>query len=161
MGREIERKYLIRNDRWRSCTGPGTRYLQGYLSLDPERNVRVRVANADATLTIKGKSEGPIREEFEYRIPLEDADCMLAKICIKPVIEKIRYVIQDGELKWAIDEFKGENRGLIVVELETKDSSEAIVKPDWVGQEVTDDSRYFNFNLVKRPYSEWARSPSE
>jgi len=162
MGREIERKYLVRNERWRQGAGPGTPYLQGYISVDPERNVRVRVAGAEASLTIKGKSENSIREEFEYRIPMEDADRMLAKICIKPLIEKIRYiVVQDGKLKWEIDEFAGENRGLIIAEVEMEGDQELVVKPDWLGQEVTDDPRYFNFNLVKHPYSEWEHSTGE
>jgi adenylate cyclase len=158
MGQEIERKYLVPNDNWRRHAGPGKVYVQGYLSLDPERSVRVRVAGRKAALTVKGESTSSIRDEFEYQIPAEDADRMLDKICVKPLIEKTRYVIQDGKLKWEIDEFSGENRGLIITEVELEDERLEIVTPDWVGEEVTDDPRYFNINLVKHPYSEWGQS---
>jgi adenylate cyclase len=155
MGQEIERKYLVANDNWRRQAGPGTLYVQGYLSVDPERSVRVRIAGSKAALTIKRETSPSIRDEFEYEIPAEDADHMLDKICIKPLIEKIRYVIQQGSLKWEIDEFSAENRGLIIAEVELEDDRLDIAKPDWVGEEVTDDPRYFNINLVKHPYSEW------
>jgi CYTH domain-containing protein len=158
MGKEIERKYLVVNDHWRRDAGPGTLYVQGYLSVDPERSVRVRIAGSKAALTVKHENTSSIRDEFEYQIPADDADYMLDKICIKPLIEKTRYVIQDGKLKWEIDEFSAENRGLIIAEVELEDDRLEIVKPDWVGEEVTDDPRYFNINLVKHPYSEWGQS---
>jgi adenylate cyclase len=158
MGQEIERKYLAASDNWRGKAGPGTLYVQGYLSLDPERTVRVRMAGGKAALTVKRENTSSIRDEFEYRIPADDADHMLDKICIKPLIEKTRYVIQDGNLKWEIDEFSAENRGLIIAEVELQNDRLEIVKPDWVGEEVTNDPRYFNINLVKHPYSEWGQS---
>jgi adenylate cyclase len=158
MGKEIERKYLLTNDRWRRDAGPGTSYVQGYLSLDPERSVRVRMAGGKAVLTVKREITSSTRDEFEYQIPPEDADRMLENLCIKPLIEKTRYVIHDGKLKWEIDEFSAENRGLIIAEVELEDDRMEIVTPDWVGEEVTDDPRYFNINLVKHPYSEWGQS---
>jgi adenylate cyclase len=161
MGQEIERKYLVVNENWRGHAGPGTVYVQGYLSVDPERSVRVRIAGSEAALTVKGESTYSIRDEFEYQIPAEDADRMLDKICIKPLIEKTRYVVQDGKLKWEIDEFSAENRGLIIAEVELEDDRQEIVTPDWVGEEVTDDPRYFNINLVKHPYSEWEQSRAQ
>jgi adenylate cyclase len=158
MGQEIERKYLVANDGWRRHAGPGTLYVQGYLSVDPERNVRVRMAGGKAALTVKRHTASPIRDEFEYQIPAGDADRMLDSICIKPLVEKTRYVIQDGKLKWEIDEFSAENRGLIIAEVELEDVRSEIVTPHWVGEEVTDDPRYFNINLVRHPYSEWGQS---
>ena len=158
MGQEIERKYLVANERWRRQAGPGTLYVQGYLSVDPERSVRVRIAGGKAALTVKRHTTSSICDEFEYQIPAEDADRMLDSICIKPLIEKTRHVLQDGKLKWEIDKFSGENRGLIIAEVELEDDQREIVTPDWVGEEVTDDPRYFNINLVRRPYSEWEQS---
>jgi CYTH domain-containing protein len=158
MGQEIERKYLVANDGWRRHAGPGTLYVQGYLSVDPKRSVRVRIAGDKAALTIKRETTSSIRDEFEYQIPPKDADRMLADICIKPLIEKTRYIIQEGKLKWEIDEFSAENRGLVIAEMELEDDRQEIVTPDWVGEEVTDDPRYFNTNLVKHPYSEWGQS---
>jgi adenylate cyclase len=158
MGQEIERKHLVANDHWRRQAGLGTLYVQGYFSVDPERSVRVRMAGGKAVLTVKREITSSTRDEFEYQIPAEDADRMLDNICIKPLIEKTRYVIQDGKLKWEIDEFSAENRGLIIAEVELEDDRLEIVKPDWVGEEVTNDPRYFNVNLVKHPYSEWGQS---
>ena len=157
MGREIERKYLLKNDDWRRCAGSGVAYRQGYLSLDPDRSVRVRVAGDRAFLTVKGKSEGASRSEFEYPIPTDDAEQMLKTLCVKPLIEKTRYIVKNGKLKWEIDEFAGENKGLVIAELETADDQQEIVKPDWLGSEVTGDPRYFNVSLVQHPYSKWAR----
>jgi adenylate cyclase len=154
MGQEIERKYLPISDEWKKLRGQGTRYRQGYLSLEPERNVRVRWSDTKAYLTVKGKSNGPARAEFEYEIPPDDADRMLRELCIKPLIEKTRYIVWDGKIKWEVDEFAGENQGLIIAEVETKDDL-PIQKPRWIGGEVTDDSRYFNYNLVRHPYATW------
>lgn len=134
MGRENERKYLVRDDRWRRDAGPGTHYRQGYLCLDPARNVRVRVGGGKAVVTLKGKSEDHVRDEFEYQIPIEDATQILARLCVKPVIEKMRYDIRIGGLKWQVDEFAGENTGLVIAELETDESARGISRPEWVGQ---------------------------
>jgi len=150
MGREIERKFLVKDDRWRQMAGPGVSYRQGYLCLDNQRNVRVRMGGGKAVITVKGKAEGNARDEFEYPIPAADARQILSRIAVRPIIEKTRYEIQAGGLKWQVDEFGGENQGLVIAEVETGKSS-VISKPDWVGEEVTGDARYYNANLVKQP----------
>lgn len=152
MAREIERKFLVKNDAWRKQAGPGVPYRQGYLSTDPARSVRVRVAGDEAFVTIKGRSAGAARDEFEYPIPREDAEQMLENLCIKPLIEKTRYVIREGPLKWEIDEFAGENQGLVIAEMEIPEESTEIEKPGWVGDDVTGDPRYYNINLVYEPF---------
>ncbi|HLJ18426.1 MAG TPA: CYTH domain-containing protein [Bryobacteraceae bacterium] len=157
MGREIERKYLVKDESWRRHAGKGVPYTQGYLSLDSDCSVRVRIAGAKAFLTIKGKSEGAGRDEFEYAIPKKDAEQILARLCIKPLIEKTRYVIRDGKHEWEIDEFSARNRGLVIAELELDEENEKIHKPEWLGEEVTGQPRYFNLSLVRHPYSEWKR----
>ena len=155
MAREIERKYVLKNDGWRKEAGSGTSYRQGYLSTDPERSVRVRIGGGQAFLTIKGKTEGAGRSEFEYPIPHNDGEQILAQLCHRPLIEKTRYIIRHGDLKWEIDEFHGQNRGLIIAEVELSDDQRHIDKPDWLGEEVTPDPRYYNLNLVANPYSNW------
>jgi CYTH domain-containing protein len=118
--------------------------------------VRVRIVGDRGFLTIKGPTEGNSRAEFEYPIPLEDARTLLDNLCDPPLIEKIRYQIKVGGLVWEIDEFSGENQGLIVAEVELTDENQAIALPDWVGREVSDDPRYFNVNLVRNPYCNWS-----
>jgi CYTH domain-containing protein len=154
MGKEIERKYLIKSDAWRE-SAKGTVYRQGYLSTVKERTVRVRTIDDKGYLTIKGISVGATRAEYEYEIPAKDANDMLDELCEKPIIEKKRYVVQHEDLTWEIDEFDGENRGLIVAEVELATEDQKIPLPDWIGEEVTGDARYFNSNLVKHPYSKW------
>ena len=154
MPREVEHKFLVK-DGWRQHVGHGIRYQQGYLSLDPERSVRVRLGGGKAVITMKGKPDGAARDEFEYPIPAEDGRQILDRMCVKPLIEKTRYELSHGRLTWQIDEFGGENRGLVVTEVETDRESRDILKPDWAGDEVTDDSRYSNINLVRQPYSQW------
>jgi adenylate cyclase len=161
MGREIERKYLVRDESWRRDADQGVRYRQGYLSLEPGRSVRVRQAGDLGFLTIKGPSEGAGRDEFEYPIPLADAEHLLNRLCIQPLIEKTRYTIQHSGWKWEIDEFAGENRGLIVAEIEIPDERQTFDKPGWAGEEVTHDRRYYNSQLVLHPYPEWAPPRSE
>ena len=155
MGRELERKFLVINDRWRRRAGRGVIYRQGYLSTDPKRSVRVRVAGEKAAITIKSETVGAGRDEYEYPIPKEEAERMLRTLCVKPLIKKTRYVIKKGKLKWELDRFAAENRGLVIAEVELKDAKQDIEKPDWLGDEVTGDKRYFNLSLVKHPYSEW------
>lgn len=133
-------------------------YRQGYLCLDAERSVRVRVGGGKAVITIKSKSEGDARDEFEYSIPVEDGTQILKRMCVKPIIEKTRYKIHHDDLTWEIDEFSSENEGLVIAEVETPERD--IPRPSWVGEEVTSDSRYANVNLVKQPYSQW-RQPVE
>jgi adenylate cyclase len=148
---EIERKFLIKTELWQPST-KGVEIKQGYLSVDPERVVRVRVADEKAFLTIKGKSEGIVRTELEYEIPKNEAE-VLMKMCLDFPIEKTRFKEKIGELVWEIDVFKGENKGLIVAEVELEDEHQNIELPDWIGEEVSSDSRYYNAWLSKNPYS--------
>jgi CYTH domain-containing protein len=154
MATEIERKYLVVGDAWRS-KAVGTVFRQGYLSAVKERTVRVRVAGDRGYLTIKGITVGAVRTEFEYEIPRADADQLLDQLCETPLIEKTRYEIETGGLTWEIDEFDGANRGLTVAEVELEDEGQYIALPEWVGEEVTHDPRYFNSNLIAHPFSEW------
>ena len=152
MGTEIERKFRVKKGVWRD--EKATKYRQGYLSTVKERTVRVRTIEDQAYLTIKGKAIGAARQEFEYEIPRQDADALL-DICEKPLIEKNRYKIKHGGFVWEVDEFLGENQGLIVAEIELESENQFFSKPDWVGKEVTGDPRYFNSNLIKNPYTKW------
>lgn len=154
MSREIERKYLVVGEAWRS---PGTaiRLRQGYLSTVKERTVRVRVAGDAGYLTVKGITRGATRTEFDYEIPVADADLMLDELCERPLIEKTRHLVVHGDRNWEIDEFGGVNTGLVVAEVELEDEAQSIDLPAWVGDEVTADPRYFNSNLIAHPYSRW------
>lgn len=154
MSVEIERKFLVRDQRWKSLA-QGTLLRQGYLSSSRERIVRVRIEGGGAMLTIKGPTVGASRAEWEYPIPLEDAQEFLANLCERPLIEKYRYRIPFGGLVWEVDEFLGDNAGLVVAEVELENENQAFAKPEWVGEEVTHDSRYFNANLLRHPYSKW------
>ena len=155
MAIEIERKFLIINDSWRSL-GLGKVYKQGYIATaDKMKTIRVRIIGEEAYLTIKSKTEGISRNEFEYPIPLEDAQIMLDTLCDRPFIDKIRYKINYDNLLWEIDEFQGENQGLIIAEVELENENQIINIPDWVGEEVSHDSRYYNVNLAKHPYQKW------
>lgn len=154
MNREIERKFLIINDSWRKGA-EGIRYRQGYLSIDSERVVRIRTAAGKGHLTIKGRYVGAGRPEFEYEIPVQDAHMLLETLCLKPLIEKIRYKIKYRGFVWDIDEFEGANAGLIIAEVELKDEKDKFDIPDWIGQEVSDDPKYFNSNLIKHPFHQW------
>lgn len=155
MPTEIERKFLVENDDWRSL-GTGVFYCQGYLVSTPSKTVRVRIAGEQAYLTIKGATAGVARAEYEYAIPLDHAQELLQTLCEPPLIEKTRYRVEWGGLVWEIDEFDGENRGLIVAEVELTDEKQAIALPNWIGAEVSHDPRYYNANLSKYPYSHWA-----
>ncbi len=157
MGVEIERKYLVRGAAWREGA-KGVNYRQGYLSSHPGRTVRIRTAGDKGYLTIKGVATGAARPEYEYEIPYGEAVEMLQNLCEKPVIEKIRYKIPYGGLLWEVDEFGGENQGLVVAEVELSDEGQAVPLPPWAGPEVTSDARYYNANLFKNPYSKWGRT---
>jgi adenylate cyclase len=154
MAVEIERKFLVQGEAWRSLA-PGTRYRQGYLVLNAGKTVRVRVAGSQGYLTIKGPTVGLARAEFEYAIPLEDAMAMLDTLCEKPLIEKTRYRIPYAGMLWEVDEFAGENQGLIMAEVELATVDQAIALPPWIGPEVSQDMRYFNSYLVQHPFSQW------
>lgn len=153
MAKEIERKFLVEGDAWR--TAEGQVYRQGYLNTDKERTVRVRTIGEQGYLTVKGITRGATRAEFEYLIPVGEADQMLDSLCEKPLIEKKRYKVQNQGHLWEIDEFSGVNEGLILAEIELGSEDEPFARPPWLGEEVTDDPRYFNANLVDHPYSEW------
>ena len=154
MGKEIERKFLVKNDDWKKLA-EGTVYRQGYLSTVKERTVRVRTIGNTGYLTIKGLTIGATRREYEYEISTSDADEMLDELCEKPLIEKKRYKIEFSGLIWEVDEFFGDNKGLVVAEVELSNENQVIRKPLWIGAEVTGDPRYFNSNLTKHPYSKW------
>lgn len=153
MAEEIERKFLVDGSEWRTL-GRGEVFRQGYLSTVKERTVRIRVVGEQAWITVKGLTVGATRSEFEYSIPLADAEQML-ELCEQPIIEKTRYVVEMGGLRWEVDEFTGANRGLVVAEVELDDPDQSIELPDWIGTEVTDDPRYYNANLIDHPYSAW------
>ncbi len=178
MGKEIERKFLVRGEAWRKLDD-GMLYRQGYLSITPGSNVssisaenenqighvlvrphsvvRVRTVGKQGYLTIKSEVTGATRLEFEYEIPLADANEMLDTLCHKPLIEKIRRKVEYGGLLWEIDEFLGENAGLVVAEVELTDENQAVSLPHWVGEEVTGDRRYYNAMLSQHPYSRWKK----
>ncbi len=154
MATEIERKYLVVGDAWRE-PGTGREFRQGYLSTVKERTVRVRVIGGRGCLTVKGITVNATRTEFEYEIPVDDARRMLSDMCEQPIIEKIRYEVEWAGATWEIDEFLGVNAGLVVAEVELEQADQEIEIPSWVGDEVTEDPRYFNSNLIARPYSSW------
>ena len=154
MAKEIERKYLVIGNTWRALA-EGSVYRQGYIATQNKATVRIRVVGEKSYLTIKGPNIKYSRLEFEYPIPVEDAQEILETLCERPFIEKIRYKIESGGLIWEIDEFNGVNKGLILAEVELNDENQHIELPSWIGQEVSDDSRYFNSNLVKHPFSQW------
>jgi len=154
MALEIERKFLVRTDAWRS--GTGVRYTQGYLNRDKLRTVRVRVAGDAGFLTVKGRSQGATRLEFEYPVPLADAQAMLA-LCEGPLIDKTRHTLVHAGQVWEVDEFHGDNAGLVVAEIELASEDQPFERPDWLGEEVTLDARYFNSALSERPYRSWFR----
>lgn len=153
MAVEIERKYLVMGQPWLQV--PGVVYRQGYLNRDKTRTVRVRIAGEAAFLTIKGVNVGATRAEFEYPIPLADAEALLA-LCDGPLIEKTRYLLDHAGTRWELDVFAGDNAGLVVAEVELASEDQAFARPDWLGDEVTQDARYFNSNLAVHPYCRWA-----
>ena len=155
MAIEIERKFLVKDDSWRGL-GKGSHYRQGYLSTDPDRTVRVRKVAGEGYLTVKGRTVNATRAEYEYVIPLQDADAMLDELCERPLIEKTRYRIDHQGLVWEVDEFEGENAGLVIAEVELASAEQVVALPAWVGDEVTADPRYYNANLIANPFSRWA-----
>jgi adenylate cyclase len=153
VGVEIERKFLLAGTSWRALGAP-VLLRQGYLSSDPARVVRVRVEGEQAYMTIKGKSSGATRGEWEYPIPLADANELLA-LCEQPLVEKTRRKIEFAGNVWEVDEFLGANQGLVIAEIELASEDQAFDKPDWIGEDVTHDKRYYNSNLAKHPFSSW------
>lgn len=155
MALEVEHKFLLANDSWRDQVEQSVHYKQGYLSGSPLNSVRVRISDSHAWLNIKSATIGNHRHEFEYEIPLTDADTILDELCHKPLIEKMRHFVRHADHVWEIDEFMGDNAGLIVAEVELSQIGESFAKPAWTGLEVTDDLRYYNNNLAQNPYKNW------
>jgi CYTH domain-containing protein len=153
MAIEIERKYLVKNDTWRAGA-KGRRMVQGYLSRDPHRTVRVRISGEQAWMTVKGPTTGMSREEVEFPLDLGLAQELLGMSLDEP-IDKTRYDISFAGMLWEVDEFHGANAGLIVAEIELPHEDHAFEKPDWLGEEVTSERRYSNSKLSKRPWSTW------
>lgn len=162
MGKEIERKYLVKQAEWKTykdnISATGFKYYQGYISTIDATTVRLRTIGNQGYLTIKGKTIGHTRSEFEYPIPLQDAESMLQTLCVKPLIEKVRYKVGYGHLTWEVDEFLGDNTGLILAEVELLAEDQFIDLPTWIDKEVT-EKRYFNSSLVQYPYNQWIDKP--
>ena len=154
MALEIERKFKVANAGWQDSVTRSTCLRQGYLSTKPEATVRVRLENGVGTLTIKSKTRGISRSEFEYDIPSSEVTQLL-QLCEGPLIEKIRHLVIIGEHTWEIDEFSGDNQGLIIAEIELSSEDESFKKPGWLGKEVSHDARYYNSSLVIHPYNQW------
>jgi CYTH domain-containing protein len=154
---EIERKFLLKPGYEWHPESKGTSIKQGYLSVDHECVIRVRIAGENAFLTIKGKVSGISRIEFEYEIPKSEAEDLM-KMCLNSVVEKTRYKIPTGNLVWEVDVFEGANRGLVIAEIELQHEEQELTKPEWIGREVSFDKRYFNSYLSQNPYSEWMKT---
>ncbi|MBI1421905.1 MAG: CYTH domain-containing protein [Gammaproteobacteria bacterium] len=155
MGIEIERKFLLRDDRWRAQADAGTQYRQGYLIGAKQASVRVRIEGDKAFLNIKSMTLGVRRHEYQYAIPVAEANELLDTLCEKPLVEKTRYIVDYADHRWEIDVFAGANAGLVVAEVELQSEHESLEVPPWAGIEVSDDPRYYNVNLVKHPYTTW------
>ncbi|HEY5807437.1 MAG TPA: CYTH domain-containing protein [Povalibacter sp.] len=155
MAIEIERKFLVKSDAWRHQAESRELMRQGYLTGGSRCSIRARIAGEQAWLNIKAKRSGMTRLEFEYPIPVADATEILNELCNGPLLEKYRHRISTGSLVWEVDEFLGTNAGLIVAEIELPTETTEFARPDWLGEEVTEDERYYNFNLALKPYREW------
>ena len=156
MGLEIERKFLLNGDGWRQGVYHSERLRQGYLNNEEQCSVRVRTGADKAWLNIKGVTVGAQRLEYEYEIPLHEGHEILDTLSHKPIVEKVRHLVNVGKHVWEVDEFEGENAGLVVAEVELDHPDERFEKPDWVGEEVTHDVRYYNTNLCRNPFKNWA-----
>lgn len=156
MALEIERKFLLLNDKWRDDVVRSERFMQGYLATDDLRAIRVRVAGDKAHINIKHSDDGISRLEYEYPVPLDDAEEMLNKVALPTAIDKVRHYVPAGEnLMWEIDEFFGANANLVVAEIELESVDQDYPKPEWLGEEVSQDARYYNSNLSKKPFNTW------
>ena len=155
MAIEIEKKFLVINENWRQSVNKSISYVQGYFSTDESCSIRIRISDGDASLNIKSATLGITRSEYDYPVPLKDAKEMLETLCIKPLIEKIRYYVPVDNHIWEIDVFSGDNEGLVVAEVELESTNEIIDLPDWIGEEVSHDPRYYNICLVDNPYKNW------
>ncbi|QNH22045.1 CYTH domain-containing protein [Xanthomonas sp. GW] len=161
MAIEIERKFLVTGDGWRAAAHRVIPMAQGYINdqaaMDSgaqKASVRVRIQGEEAFLNLKSRELGHTRQEFEYPLPLDDARALLA-LCVGGLIDKRRHLVQHQGHLWEVDEFLGDNAGLVVAEIELQSADEAFAKPDWIGSEVTDDARYYNLALASHPFSQW------
>ena len=159
MATEIEHKFLVSSEAWRNTAAPGSHYRQGYLANSEGASVRVRVADGKGYLNIKSMTLGVKRHEFEYTIPVDDAEEMLAQLCVGALIEKTRYRVEHAGHVWEVDVFEGDNEGLVVAEIELDREGEAFEIPPWAGREVSHDTRYYNVCLAQQPYREWRETP--
>ena len=157
---EIERKFLVKGDGWRDMA-EGVLFRQGYIARTQDRTVRVRVAGEKGYLTIKYRGEGIARSEFEYDIPLEEAQALLDGLAPGEIIEKLRHTFEYEGSVWEVDEFLGANRGLIVAEIELESEDQPFVRPEWLGDEVSRISRYLNVELSRLPYTAWSREEKD
>ena len=153
MGTEIERKFLVNTSDYPKTDG--VVYRQGYLPTERGTTVRIRTTDTGAVISIKGATVGISRKEYEYSIPVADANEMLSSLCSGYIVEKVRYRIQQGDLVWEVDEFQGENKGLVVAEVELSSADQEVMIPNWVGEEVSTDLRYTNLALSRTPYRFW------
>lgn len=159
MAREIERKFLLINDSWKESAYQQTDFAQGYLTPlqgSAKSSVRIRIEGSAANINIKSLEIGLSRDEYEYPIDLADAEKMLATLAVGPVIKKTRYLVKHGEHVWEIDEFYGDNEGLVVAEVEMQAENENVLMPAWAGKEVTEEARYYNISLSEYPYQNWS-----
>lgn len=154
MGIEIERKFLVKNEGFKQVAQAEI-YHQGFLSTEKEKIVRIRIVKNNAWITVKGITKGAKRAEFEYEIPLEDAEYMIYELCEKPIISKKRYRIPFGDFIWEVDEFLNENEGLVIAEIELETEDQEFKIPEWIGEEVTGEEKYYNAYLIKHPYNSW------
>ena len=156
MPQEIERKFLLKDERWRASADSGTRFRQGYLVGSKQASVRVRIEGYRANLNIKSATLGVSRQEYEYAIPLHEAEELLDTLCEEPLVEKTRYLLDYADHEWEIDVFEGDNAGLVVAEIELSNENEAFERPPWLDREVSGLPRYYNVCLVKHPYKDWS-----
>ncbi len=152
---EIERKYLLRNDDWRLNANHGTKFEQGYIIGSDKASVRVRTEGSKAFINIKSATLGVKRLEYEYAIPLDEAQELMTSLCEKPLVQKTRYIVIENGDEWEVDVFEGDNKGLVVAEIELQSEQQSIELPSWCGEEVSNDPKYYNVNLAKQPFSEW------
>lgn len=161
MALEVEHKFLVVSDEWRKHVFESKLMRQGYLSNNPHASVRVRIEGQEANINVKGMTIGIQRLEYEYPIPFADAAELLDKLCTKPLIDKTRHLVEFAGKRWEVDEFAGENAGLIVAELELKQAGEAFEKPTWAGKDVSGIVRYYNVSLQKYPYAQWTAAEQQ
>ena len=155
MAKEIERKFLVINDQWQENIQRQSHYLQGYLANSSTSSIRIRISDDKANLNIKSATLDITRDEYDYEIPLSEAKEMLENLCEKPILEKTRYFVQHHGHVWEIDVFSRDNEGLVVAEIELASADEEFIKPRWLGDDVSDDPRYYNVCLVKYPFNRW------